>query len=37
MKKLLVVVIASAAGAAVWRKVGTSKPSQPWASATDKV
>jgi len=37
MKKLLMVAVASAAGVAVWRKVGAGKPSQPWASATDKV
>ncbi|MDP9826345.1 DLW-39 family protein [Kineosporia succinea] len=37
MKKLLVVAVASAAGVALWRKVGSNKPSQPWASATDKV
>ncbi|GLY19034.1 hypothetical protein Kisp01_60480 [Kineosporia sp. NBRC 101677] len=37
MKKLLMVAVASAAGVAVWRKVGTSKPTQPWATATDKV
>lgn len=37
MKKLLMVAIASAAGIAVWRKVGSGKTSQPWASATDKI
>ncbi|GAB3269937.1 hypothetical protein GCM10027456_56850 [Kineosporia babensis] len=37
MKKLLMVAIASVAGVAVWRKVGATKPTQPWASATDKV
>lgn len=37
MKKLLMVAIASAGALAVWRKVGSGKPSQPWASATDKV
>jgi hypothetical protein len=37
MKKLLMVAVASAAGVAVWRKVGATKPSQPWAAATDKV
>jgi hypothetical protein len=38
MKKLLIVAVASAAGFAVWRKVGPGKPtSQPWASATDQV
>ena len=38
MKKLLLTVIVSAAGFAVWRKVGGAKPSsQPWTTATDKV
>jgi hypothetical protein len=38
MKKLLLVVVASAAGFAVWRKVEAGKSdSQPWAAATDKV
>jgi hypothetical protein len=38
MKKLLLVAVASAAGFAVWRKVGSGKSSnQPWATATDKV
>jgi hypothetical protein len=42
MKKLLLTVIVSAAGFAVWRKVEANKSSaktgtQPWATATDKV
>jgi hypothetical protein len=38
MKKLLLTVIVSAAGFAVWRKVEASKTAtQPWAAATDKV
>ena len=38
MKKLLLTVIVSAAGFAVWRKVEAGKTnSQPWAAATDKV
>jgi hypothetical protein len=42
MKKLLLAVIVSAAGFAVWRKVEAGKTdtksgTQPWATATDKV
>jgi hypothetical protein len=38
MKKLLIVAVASAAGLALWRKVGSGKaPEQPWATATDQV
>ncbi|MCD5350518.1 DLW-39 family protein [Kineosporia mesophila] len=37
MKKLLMVAVASAAGVAVWRKVGATKPTQPWAMVTDKI
>jgi hypothetical protein len=38
MKKLLLTVIISAAGFAVWRKVEAGKAAtQPWSSATDKV
>ena len=38
MKKLLLTVIVSAAGFAVWRKVEAGKTgTQPWAAATDKV
>jgi hypothetical protein len=38
MKKLLLVLIVSAAGFAVWRKVEASKANtQPWSAATDKV
>lgn len=38
MKKLLLTVIVSAAGFAVWRKVESSKTgTQPWSTATDKV
>jgi hypothetical protein len=38
MKKLLLTLIVSAAGFAVWRKVESGKSgSQPWATATDKV
>jgi hypothetical protein len=42
MKKLLLTVIVSAAGFAVWRKVeagkaGSKAGTQPWATATDKV
>jgi hypothetical protein len=38
MKKLLLTVILSAAGFAVWRKVEAGKTAtQPWAAATDKV
>lgn len=38
MKKLLFMIIISAAGVAVWRKVEADKAgSQPWTTATDKV
>jgi hypothetical protein len=38
MKKLLLLVIVSAAGFAVWRKVESGKAdSRPWETATDKV
>jgi hypothetical protein len=39
MKKLLLTLIVSAAGFAVWRKVeaGKVETPQPWAVATDKV
>jgi hypothetical protein len=38
MKKLLLLVIVSAAGFAVWRKVESGKTgTPPWSSATDKV
>ena len=38
MKKLLLTLIVSAVGFAVWRKVeGGKTGTQPWAAATDKV
>jgi hypothetical protein len=38
MKKLLVAVAATAAGLAVWRKIGSGKSEDElWAEATDKV
>ncbi len=38
MKKLLLTVIVSAAGFAVWRKVESGKSATPpWSTATDKV
>ena len=38
MKKLVLTVIVSAAGFAVWRKVEAGKTgTQPWAAATDRV
>ena len=38
MKKLLLLVIVSAAGFAVWRKVDSGKSgTPPWSAATDKV
>ena len=38
MKKLLLMLVVSAAGFLVWRKVEASKANtQPWSAATDKV
>ena len=38
MKKLLLMIVVSAAGFAVWRKVESGKSgTQPWSTATDKV